>query len=481
MEKRDVVIVGSGYGGSIPAARLAQAGMRVTVLERGERLTTGDLRQSDDLRYIRRIVDMVISSENILYRSGKLVGGASIPMDGACFRMPQKSFDVTDATGRPYWPEGHSRAALDPYYERVEAMLRVRQFAWTEIPRTGGLFAKMLSQAGASCERARLNYGNCLHCGFCAQGCVFDNKVTLLHSYIPLAESLGAEFLPGATVGSLEPSGSGYIVRYVKDGAAQEIYGTHVIVGGGGIHTPGVLLRSTKALPNLSRHVGKHFNVNGDYPYVGILPPEFDDLSRYACFKGMENPGMMSFHWFESDGITFHPGGGLEPSLFAASLEASNTPPLPQRSWGMDFKRFVESVYPHRIIAFTALGLVDGHAAVIERSGGTNVVSQSRGALDAYLDRVERIVADIARRSGVTIVPALPRKLVGMGATHLLSSCRMADSAENGVVDPNGQVFGYENLWICDASALPYALGVNPALTISAMAERTADAIIAKG
>lgn len=481
MEKHDVLVIGSGYGGTIPATRLAEVGMDVLVLERGERLETKNLQQSDDFRYIQRIVDVVISSENVAYRSGKLVGGASIPMDGAHFRMPQKSFESTDAKGRRVWPEGFSRAEMDPYYERVESMLQVRQFSWNEIPRGGGLFAKMLSQAGASCERARMNYTDCVHCGFCAQGCTFDKKMTLLHTYIPQAEAAGAEFRQSCDVQSIEPMGTGYLVHYVKDKAAQEVWAQHVIVACGGIHTPALLLRSASTLPKLSAHVGEHFNINGDFPYVGILPPEFDQLDQYACYKGMDNPGMMSFHWFESDGMTFHPGGGLEPSLFAATLEAQDSAVLPKRAWGMEYKRFVESVYPHRVIAFTSLGIVDGHAAVAAGSSGPNVVSRDRTALDAYLDRVDAIVADMAKRSGVTIVPALPRKLAGMGSAHLLSACRMAESASDGVVDPSGEVFGYPNLWICDASSLPGALGVNPALTISALAERTAEAIIARG
>ncbi|MCZ7684032.1 MAG: GMC family oxidoreductase N-terminal domain-containing protein [Sandaracinaceae bacterium] len=193
-ERFDAVIIGSGYGGSIPALRMAEAGMSVLVLERGPRRATSDLRQSDDPRYITQIVDLVVSSGNVGFRTGTMVGGASIPMDGAHFRMPEASFQATDSTGRRYWPDGYSRASMDPYYDRAEAMLRVRQFAWSEIPKAGGLFAKLLDNAGASCERARMNYTDCVHCGFCAQGCTFDKKMTLLHTYIPAAETAGAEF-----------------------------------------------------------------------------------------------------------------------------------------------------------------------------------------------------------------------------------------------------------------------------------------------
>jgi choline dehydrogenase-like flavoprotein len=482
MERVDVVVIGSGYGGSVPAARLAEAGMQVVVLERGKRFETRDLRQSDAPAYIESVVDVVVASSNIAFRTGKLVGGASINMDGAHFRMPQKSFEVRDAAGRPYWPEGYSRASMTPYYERAERMLRVRQFAWSEIPRGGGLFAKMLDLAGASCERARMNYTDCLHCGFCAQGCIYDKKMTLLHTYIPVAEAHGAEFRAEAMVHRIEPSGTGYLVHYSRGGEAAEIFGQRVIVGGGGIHTPALLLRSRGQLPNLSAELGENFNNNGEHGFVGILPPEFDDLSQYFCYKGMDNAGMMSFHWFESEGFTLHPGAGFEPSVFAASFTAPDHPVLPRRGWGMEFKRFVESVYPHRVIGFSALGLADGHRAVRLRSDGTpDLAERDRISYDRYLDRLEGIVFEVGRRTGVTLVPTTPRHLAGTTSAHLLSACRMAESTEHGVVGPDGQVFGHENLYICDASAVPYALGVNPALTITAIAEKTADGIIARG
>jgi choline dehydrogenase-like flavoprotein len=222
--------------------------MGVLVLERGPRREPADLRQSDDPRYLLDVIDLVVTGDNIGYRTGKLVGGASIAMDGAHFRLPQRSFDVA-TDGTRVWPEAYSRVALDPYYDLAEAMLKVRQFPWAEIPKAGGLFAKMLDAAGASCDRARMNYADCLQCGFCAQGCIYNKKVTALQTYIPLAESLGAEFRAGADVGVIEPSGTGYHVRYTRDGEAHEVFGQRVIVACGGLHSPALLWRSSSYLP----------------------------------------------------------------------------------------------------------------------------------------------------------------------------------------------------------------------------------------
>ncbi|MBI4702205.1 MAG: GMC family oxidoreductase [Deltaproteobacteria bacterium] len=482
MEEADAVIIGSGYGGAIPAARLAEAGMSVVVLERGPRRSTADLRQSDDPRYLQTAVDLVIGSDNVAFRTGTMMGGASIAMDGAHFRMPAKSYEVEDGAGRRLWPQAYDKDAMRPHYERAEQMLKVRQLGWDEIAKTGGLFAKMLSLVGASCERARLNYTDCLQCGFCAQGCIYDKKMHLLHTYLPVAESHGAELRAGAMVDHIEPSGSGHVAHYRRGGQSKQIFSARMIVACGGIHSPALLLRSAAWLPKLSQHLGEHFNNNGEHGFVGILPPEFDRLDRYWCYQGMDNAGMMSFHWFEEEGFTLHPGGGIEPSIFAASVDAAGDAVLPARAWGMAYKRFVESVYPHRVIAFSALGLAPGHRAVIVKDNGTpDFAPRDRSAADAYLDRLEQIVFAVGKKTGVAVVPSAPRPLAGTTSAHLLSACRMAESADHGVVGPDGQVFGYEKLYVCDASIVPCALGVNPALTISALAERIAEGIVQDG
>jgi cholesterol oxidase len=318
-----------------------------------------------------------------------------------------------------------------------------------------------------------MNYTDCVQCGFCTQGCIYDKKMTLLHTYIPFAEAHGAEFRPNVAVDHIEPEGTGYRVVH----ASGEIFGQRVIVACGGVHTPALMLRSRPYLPNLSAHVGEHFNNNGEHTFIGVTPPE----TKYACWRGADNAGLMSFNWYDSDGITLHPGGGLEPTVLAAKLSADSAP-WPKRAWGMEYKRFVEEVYPSRIIAFSVLGLSQGNQAItIDDDGKVDTDARDGTAWNAYLDRVDGIIAGIAQKSGVSIIPTVPRELTGTTSAHLLSACRMAQGAGDGVVDPDCQVYNYPNLYICDASALPFALGVNPALTISAVAERTAANLIAKG
>jgi len=148
----------------------------------------------------------------------------------------------------------------------------------------------------------------------------------------------------------------------------------------------------------------------------------------------------------------------------------------------MEFKRFVEQVYPHRLIGFSALGLAEGHQSVIINSkGNIDLADRDTTATYAYLDRLEAAMLQMGEQTGVSIIPSVPRELAGTTSAHLLSACRMGDSAETGVVDADCKVFGYENLYVCDASVIPHSIAVNPALAISAIAERAAERIIAEG
>jgi len=117
---------------------------------------------------------------------------------------------------------------------------------------------------------------------------------------------------------------------------------------------------------------------------------------------------------------------------------------------------------------------------VIRGDGSPDFREEDRTSFDGYLDRLEAVLEDVSRRTGVLLVPAYPRALAGQTSAHLLSSCRMAETVDDGVVDADCRVFGHEGLYVCDASAVPYALGVNPALNISALAERTAERILAE-
>ena len=307
-------------------------------------------------------------------------------------------------------------------------------------------------------------------------GKILDKALPLLSRVAQLTIRTGIE------VNRIGRDGTDYVVYASENGTAIELVSERVIVAGGGIHTSAILLRSAAELSGLSPALGEYFNFNGDHSYVGILPDDFADLPSYDCYKGMENGGVMTFEWLESDGFTLHPGGGIEASILASNFADPSRATLPPTEYGMAYKRFAEKVYPHRIIAFELMGFVDSfQRIVLDRSGKPDVItSGSRAGFDTWLDRCDAIVRSVAAKSNIDIVEPYPRKNAGLAAAHLLSACRMAETKEEGVVDPNFRVFGHDNLYVCDASVIPAAIAVNPAHTIAAFAERCAEVILGK-
>ncbi|HEV8115053.1 MAG TPA: GMC family oxidoreductase N-terminal domain-containing protein, partial [Acidimicrobiales bacterium] len=215
-DRVDVAVVGSGFGGAITAFRYAAAGLRVMVLERGERIADEDLRQSqapDDLfRVYTRYQSTFIGGAGdtgLDVLTGTVVGGGSIVYSGASLRAASFVFDRQDAGGRPLWPTGITRASLDPFYAKVEANLPVTQMvwrtddpdqAWRQVPRRGSAWAKVMAAAGHTVLPIRQAVQDCIHCGWCNAGCRFGAKRDLTKSYLPAAEGLGALLRSGIEV-----------------------------------------------------------------------------------------------------------------------------------------------------------------------------------------------------------------------------------------------------------------------------------------
>jgi cholesterol oxidase len=187
----DALVVGSGFGAAVLAARLAQAGWRVLVLEQGPRLDpVRDFRRTQSPAYLRRYLKTA-GSRTLGLTWAEALGGGSGFYEMVSLRAPSVAFGMDDPDGRPAWPDGLDRQALDPYYARAERELHVEQIAAADVPRSGLVFARMLKELGHAAERARYAVRGCPGSGFCISGCVFGAKQTLLDTYLPQAERAG--------------------------------------------------------------------------------------------------------------------------------------------------------------------------------------------------------------------------------------------------------------------------------------------------
>ena len=529
-------IVGSGFGGSIAAWRLAELyraaaqDPSVLVLERGMRKGHTDFRQSMDIGHLSDCYGLiqgegqsaVTKGSNAQVVVANLVGGGSNLYLAASLRAPSEIFErrdhrPDDGPDRRMWPAEISRAALDPFYARAEAGLRVNQPAWNQVSKSGGIWAATLNRAGHTCDRVpvAINQQRCVDAKWCHTGCIFGAKNSLITNYLASAEAAGVEVRPLTEVNEIRQSSLRpyrYLVKAKQvdpDSKQQAASITDIeckvlILAAGAMGTPVILMRSRQsgALPSLSSHLGRHLGVNGDH----VAAIEFDDESKvrdllglpgYADFFKGKPITTMSYDWYadrsghEHDGTRFTlqeiflsqltnflyddgRGNGDEPSF-----------------WGREKKRSIATWSRHIEILAMVEDTSDGTFYLPPPLGGdfirTGAGPVGVGLFDYDLSDQSIAVRESANQAIEEVLSStgLGRFLKltetrGAYAAHPLGGCRMADSADLGVVDHRCEAFGYEGLFCMDSSAIPTSLGVNPSLTISAVCERAASELVAR-
>lgn len=470
-EHFDAVIVGSGFGGAIPALRIADKGKQVLVLERGYRFTEKDFRQEWSIKNLMRFFNVVPSDDyTLIFRTANLMGGGSVLYSGASLRAPTEVFQFVDKDGYKVWPNGVTRQVLDPYYDRVETMMEINRPGWDEVPKSGGTFAKMLNNMGLTCDRAKFPYVNCRQCGFCEAGCIYGTKRHLGFNYIPTAEKYGAVFREGCKAREVYPSSNGYTVKYIdRFRNEKEVEGEVVVLAGGAAGTPEILLRSKKnGLPALSDQVGKNFNNNGDLAFFFALPDT--GFEPYKVYAGRTNAVMITYAFWYEHKITIHTGS-QPPGVFAVlDFKREGMPP-----WGLEYKHFLKEHYPSGIIGALAIELITGEGEVNLSNDLPVAKLPMTDELLNYHRRVLNIAKMIADANNAELL-AIPEN-IPYGDAHLLGTCRMGEDPQRSVLDSNCEVRGYPGLFVSDSSSIPGGTGVNPSFTIAANAERIGDYI----
>ncbi len=319
----DAVVVGSGFGGSVTAYRLAEAGLRVCVLERGKAYPPGSFPRSpsamktnfwdpsEGMHGLFNIwsfggFDAVISSG---------LGGGSLVYSNVSIRKDEKWFVQEDLQrgGYEYWPV--TRADLDPHYDRVEKMLGVQRYPFEHAPYSGTPRTIALKAAAEQLNldfhlpNLAVTFGNpgelpapgepiqeshpnlhgrirttCRLCSECNVGCNFGSKNSLDYTCLSESKRLGADIRTRCEVRSFEPrAGGGYTVRYVAHDPSREgkqtatrelplvtLTADHLILSAGALGTTFLLLKNRAAFPNISKQLGTRFSGNGDLLTLAI-------------------------------------------------------------------------------------------------------------------------------------------------------------------------------------------------------------------
>jgi choline dehydrogenase-like flavoprotein len=509
LETTDVVVIGSGFGGAIPAYHLAAGGARVVVLERGPRLRTEDFGHSLRVDQVARMVDL-IQGDGITVVAGNCVGGSSVSYFAASLRAPAFIFERRGSIGRRIWPAALTRAALDPWYDRVEAALPVARQDWTDVSYAGGLFAAACNHAGRTCNPTpvAVALNECVNCNWMLTGCRFDAKRSMLLNYLPAAESHGASIRPLHEVQLITPAAEpGYRYRvdftvvdpddYRRTAGAGSLVAKVVVLAGGAVGTPVILQRSAALLGGVPASVGRHFSGNGDRVSVAVI----DDakvrsvlgLSRApgvgyqampigkpintTCYDHLD-PGAPEFTRFSLQQIYFpsvtnilgQAGGGDWFGVTKKGMRSQWRSWLTLLAMTEDDNEGTFGVPPptgsfNRLAPALGLGTMRFRPTANTRRGWA--------AADAEL-------AAIITRDGIGTVAPWSTEVSGAVTAHPLGSCRIGDDPATSALTDSHELRGQPGIFVTDAAAVPTSLTVNPSLTVAALAERASPAIIAR-
>lgn len=485
----DVVIVGSGASGAVVAALLAEAGQSVIVLEEGPYVPLEryrHLRPSQHLRSVWRDGGMTVAlgvgdTPTINVTMGRCVGGSSMLTGGVCFRTPDR---ILDMWGRERGLPELSSRHMETHFEEVEEAVHVEEVPVHMRSRSTQLFDAGATKLGYPLKPLRRNTKGCKGCSRCNFGCPEGAKLSVDISYLPRAAHAGAQIWSDCRVDSVVIengravgvrgrvlNGGGRMWRG-DEGGKLHVRAKRVVVAAGSYHTPLLLMKSgiARRLPEVGRNMTLH--------------PGFRMFARFdEAVHGWRGSLQSAYtDHFEDDGITlvslFIPAGVIAATMhgFGPSL-ARRAKAIPNMCvfGGMihDEAGGVVRRGPGREPIVTYRMARRDRATIphlIRVMAETFFAAGAKEVFPPILGQ-EGVDADAFRRLDLERVPA---RRLECSSQHPLGSCRMAASRAQGVVDGWGRVFDVDNLYLADGSVVPSSLGVNPQLTIMAMATRIA-------
>lgn len=486
--KVDVVVVGSGAGGAVVAKELAERGLSVAVVEEGAYFTQQDFQGSlpDRMRRLYRDggLTLALGRPFVPVPLGKAVGGTTVVNSGTCFRPPD---EVLKAWETEWGIEGVAPDAMAGVFDRVERTIHVKPVPEELLGENARVFRRGLAALGIEGAPIRRNIDGCRGCGVCAFGCPSDAKQAMHLSYLPRAERAGASVYARCRVTRILTRGgraAGVEAQILSDGdgatVAAEVQGRlriradHVVLAAGAVHTPLLLMASGAGSPRSV--VGRNLRV---HPAVGVTAQFDEDVYGW---RGTLQP-YFTDAYRESHGLLFEVTSPL-PGLSAAGVPGVG-------------EKLKNSLADYRKIASVGLFVADSTTGRVRRMpGGEPWMTYQLGETDT-----RRLVSGIeiaariffaagARRvyPGIPEVPVLesPSQIqaiseasvkaasLAVAGFHPVGTARMGDDPQRCAVDPSGESYALPGLFVADGSVFPDCVGVNPQVTIMAMATRIA-------
>lgn len=529
----DYVIVGSGFGGSVSAHRLTEKGYKVLVVEQGRRWTPSNLPKTNwkvwDYLWmpalaLRGFLRLRLF-KHVMILHGNAVGGGSITYAQTLLVPPDSVWNEGNWAGLDQWNE-----AMPAHYATAQRMLGV-----TENKRPGAADAKLKTMAKAAGVEDSFYYTNvgvffgedgdqpgkkypdpyfdgkgpernsCIGCGACMVGCRYNAKNTLDKNYLYLAERGGAKVLAETKVVDVQPlngvrdGADGYSVTTVPSFARffkrrRRVTAKNVVFAASSLGTQELLfkLKEKGSLPRISDDLGKRVRTNAESILGVRYPGTSEDLSTGVAIGS----GIYIDKHTHIEAVRYPDGSNLMSGLFTV-LTGGRAGPSRVLYWMAAMVKLlltrpiagIRSILPWRwsreTVIFLVMQTLEGHIDMRWQRPWywpfAKKLTSHGERIPTYIPEANAFTEMAAKATGGVGLSSMSEIAFNVPMTaHCMGGCAMADSPEKGVIDSKNRVFNYTGLYVVDGSMLSANLGVNPSLTITALAERAMSLIPAR-
>jgi cholesterol oxidase len=514
----DWLVVGSGFGGSVSALRLAEKGYSVAVLECGSRFRDEDFAAStlrEPRRYfwwpkwgMRGVLRMTFFKD-VFVVSGSGVGGGSLGYANTLYRARPSFFE-----DRQWADLGNWEAELNPHYDTAERMLGVVEYEgmgpadvllkeYAEDIGVGDTFTN--TKVGVFFDKPGVEVPDpffegegpartgCMRCGSCMVGCRHGAKNTLMKNYLWFAEKLGVRIFPERQVTEIRPIGAadgsdGYEINHERSGSwlrkqRHTLRARGVVVAAGALGTNNLLAncKHSGALPRLSDRVGAVIRTNSESIQSVTARDDDRDFSRSVAITSSIYPDPDT----HIEVVTYGEAGDIMSNTFTAMAGEGTRLTRPLKWFAellrhplQNLRMVVPLKWSRRTVILLVMQTVDAamHLKPKRKLFGKGVRLQTEQDSERpnpiYLPAAAAAARWFATKTGGIAQSALTESIQNVPTTaHILGGAVVGADPQSGVVDSGNRVFGYENLLVTDGAAMPANPGVNPSLTITAKAE----------
>lgn len=512
----DYLVIGSGFGGSVSALRLAEKGWRVHVIEQGRHISADDMlaakRSPLKLTWLPQLGLRGFLAQH-LFRHVAIVGGVGVgggSLVWGAVMLPAKPSFYEDPKLQLLGPDW--KAELAPHYATALRMLGVStnprltqqdEYVRLTAERMGAAqtygpvpSAIYFGEAGVTQPDPYFN-GNgpqrmgCRFCGGCLTGCPYGSKNSLTYNYLYLAQKRGAQILAEREADRIEPlPGGGYRVSLINPVSGKplgEVRARKIVLAAGVVGTLKLLYKNRdlhRTLPNISATLGQLVRTNSE-AFTAVLHKHGENLLDGIAISSDFYPDAnthITQNRFDR-GMRFMrayfgplTAGYNKPWRALKTLLAILTSPL------LAMSNLFGRNWEERLTVFTVMQDLDNRLKFNFRRTWWSpfkprLVTDAYPGHEApsYLPVANRAAQELADISGGRAMGFLTESLAGLSNTaHILGGCSMSHDAAEGVIDVRHEVHGHPGLFVVDGSSIPANIGVNPSLTITAMAERFA-------